>query len=89
MIFQNFLIYFGIFSLKIWPFSPIENLAFFKLLKAKFGLFYFLGPGKPAHISVFCKQTKNVSIVRKLVLREFYFSKKQMSVKKIQVIVLL
>ncbi len=39
--FKIYLIYFGKFSLKIWPFIPFENLAFFKLLMAKFGLFYF------------------------------------------------
>jgi hypothetical protein len=32
----------------IWPFSLFENLAFLKLLMAKFALFYFLGPGNPA-----------------------------------------
>jgi hypothetical protein len=34
--------------MKIWPFLAFENLAFLKLLMAKFGLFYFLGPDNPA-----------------------------------------
>ncbi len=35
------LIYFGKFSLKIWPLFTFENLAFLRLLMAEFGLFIF------------------------------------------------
>ncbi len=49
--FKNFMIYFSKFSLKIWPllglFHHLRIWPFLKLLMAKFGLFYFLGPGNP------------------------------------------
>jgi hypothetical protein len=41
------LIYFGKFSLKIWPFSSIEDLAFFETAYGQIWPFYFLGPGNP------------------------------------------
>ncbi len=31
----------------IWPFITFDNLAFFKLLMAKFDFFNFSGPGNP------------------------------------------
>ena len=49
--FKISLTYFGRFSLKIWPifglFHHLRIWPFLKLLMAKFGLFYFLGPGNP------------------------------------------
>ena len=48
---SKFLVILTIFLKKIWPllglFSFLRIWPFLKLLKAKFGLFYFLGPGIP------------------------------------------
>ncbi len=50
---KTYLIYFGKFSSKIWPsfglFHHLRIWPFFKLLNAKFGLFYFLEPGNPGY----------------------------------------
>jgi hypothetical protein len=48
MIFQNLFDVFFKFSMKIWPFYHLRIWTFLKMLMAKFGLFYFLGPGIPA-----------------------------------------
>ncbi len=49
--FKFFLIYFGKFSLKIWPlFGLLHHMRiwpFLKLFTAKFGLFYFFGTWQP------------------------------------------
>jgi hypothetical protein len=49
--FKIVLIHFGKFSFKIWPlfglFHHLRIWPFLTLLMAKFGLFYFLGPGNP------------------------------------------
>jgi hypothetical protein len=47
--FQNFFDLFRqiVFENFIWSFFPFESWPFLKLLKAKFGHFSFLGPGKP------------------------------------------
>jgi hypothetical protein len=42
-----YLIYFGKFSLKIWPFFTFENLAFLETTNGQIWPFYFLGPGNP------------------------------------------
>ncbi len=47
MKFKKKMIYLGKFSLKIWPFSPFENLAFFETAYGQIWPFYFLGPGNP------------------------------------------
>ncbi len=38
----------------IWPFFIFQDLAFLKLLMAKFGLFNFFGPGNPDAWLLFC-----------------------------------
>jgi len=48
----------------IWSFSQFGNLAFFKLLKAKFGLFCFFGPGNPEALPLLLLKGKEYNQTR-------------------------
>jgi hypothetical protein len=79
MIFQILLIYFGKFSLKIWPlFGLFHHLRIWPFFETAYGPicpFYFLGPGSPG--LNFANVTREGLKLEKLELKKVKFSSSQ------------